>query len=137
MKKTQDYSLDVRAGGELSTGWEKYLAIVPTWERERIATLLRDLEFKTQEDFRKLNLLLAAEVASGALPPDFIKSIDPLLKNIFASLVIEGQASSSSMGGLRAFTERLTYERKQISPVTPVYAGPTVTVIEGEKVKVG
>lgn len=112
--------------------WFLFLRQVPVWERERIAEEIRSIDIASHDGFRKLQQLLIAEVAAGNIPASFTKEIDPLMKNIFASITVErAESDREKASPLHTLIEKFSVERRSIAPVTPSYA-----VIEAEKEKV-
>lgn len=116
------------------SSWFLFLRQVPVWERERIAEEIRQIDVNAHDGFRKLQQLLLAEVAAGNIPPEFVKDVDPIIKNIFASIVVESQQKGEGGNSVKALVERFTIERKQLLQVTPSYGGD---VISAEPVKIG
>jgi hypothetical protein len=130
----KDISDEERLEVSRRSNWFLFLRQVPVWERERIAEEIRALDLSAHDGFRNLQKLLLAEVAAGNVPPDFVKDVDPIIKNIFASIVMEAQSKGEGQSGVKALVERFTFERKQLMQVAPAYSG---NVIDAPKLKVG
>lgn len=131
---TSDLSEDEKLATLSKSNWFLFLRQVPVWERERISEEIRSIDITGHDGFKKLQQLLLAEFAAGNIPPEFVKEIDPLLKNIFASIVVEAQSKADGGNSVKALVERFTIERKQLLQVAPAYSGD---VLDASRVKIG
>jgi hypothetical protein len=116
--------------------WFLFLRQVPTWERERMAEEIRKIPLDTHEGFRQLNQFFLAEVTAGNLPAKFLNDLAPILKNLFASIVMErAEVNDKAGNGIRELVTKLTVERREtLTGFAPAYSGLEV-VPEPDRVK--
>jgi len=131
-KRTPPAAMDVadneeRAAITKGSTWFLFLRQVPVWERQRISEEIMAIDVNSHEGFRQLQQLLLAEVAAGTLPSSFIREIDALLKNIFASVVVQSQPKDAGAANpLHTLIEKFSVERRTISQVAPAYGGNVI-----------